>query len=42
MTSFLELHKKYDNSKSNTYVANGTDFKVKWFESDLLSSYFVF
>jgi hypothetical protein len=25
----LELHKKYNGAKSSTYVANGTEFKVK-------------
>ncbi|CAF1642166.1 unnamed protein product [Adineta ricciae] len=25
-----QLHKKYDNSKSTTYVANGTDFKIRY------------
>ncbi|CAF3319705.1 unnamed protein product [Rotaria socialis] len=25
-----QLHKKYDSSKSSTYVANGTDFKIEY------------
>ncbi|CAF0972618.1 unnamed protein product [Adineta steineri] len=25
-----QLHKKYDSSKSKTYVANGTDFKIQY------------
>ena len=38
----LVLHKKYDSSKSSTYVANGTDFEVQrrsieFFFSDVFS-----
>ncbi len=30
MSVVLESHKKYDSSKSSTYVANGQKFSIKY------------